>query len=192
MISKSLTYLCFMVFFCSYACLALSEIDSKPKYILKCFEDKQDCTILETIPESSAEYVRLYSRYFRRLEIVFLFKIYLFVLKNGNEGIAKRSQLASNDPSSRANLQKLIKRIFPSADVDANQSSRIYKTEHVNCLTGDCSLLTARISTTSFLFLKKLLKLEHLISLWLNSNSKDKDPLKSLDGSHIYLTHVVS
>lgn len=47
---------------------------------------------------------------------------------------------------SRVHLRKLIKRIFPTADLDAQQASRLYKTEQINCLTGDCSLLTTRIS----------------------------------------------
>lgn len=72
MISKCLTYLSLMVLMlaaCAYA-NSLSNFDSssslpssnsidesssnnKPKYILKCFANKHDCSILETIPDYS-------------------------------------------------------------------------------------------------------------------------------------------
>ena len=67
------------------------------------------------------------------------------MIENGDEDrFNKRSDEIGG--VNRAHLKKIIKRIFPSADLDAQQASRLYKTEQINCLTGDCSLLTTRIS----------------------------------------------
>ena len=65
----------------------------------------------------------------------------------GDEGsmIKKRSVNEEAD-SHHAKLQKVVKKFFAST----GEAHKVFKTEEINCLTGDCRVLTAKISKNNF------------------------------------------
>lgn len=75
MISKFIAYLSVFLMVSTLGCLALNDHrneeeinESKPKYILKCFSNKNDCTMFELLPNYSTEInVNIYSTYFYQI-----------------------------------------------------------------------------------------------------------------------------
>lgn len=99
------------------------DLENKHVYHLKCFQSNQDCTLFESKPQPKFE-IELEEEPSSTGE------------NDGGKIIKRKTDMETTN----SRLQNLIKRFFNSGD-----KPHAYKADEINCLTGDCKILTAKI-----------------------------------------------